>query len=104
MKNGDFTDGVYGRVLALRRGPPLMARMIRSGKKSGGPDGIRNSVTAMKAVGGCSLITMLGLQKILAQVGYSSRRTCEDLITAGCVRVKCRLLSWDKRLIQLPNL
>jgi len=31
------------------------------------------------------------LQKLLAQAGYGSRRACEDFITAGRVRVNCKL-------------
>ena len=31
------------------------------------------------------------LQKLLAQAGYGSRRSCEDLITAGRVRVGDRV-------------
>jgi 23S rRNA pseudouridine2605 synthase len=37
------------------------------------------------------------LQKILAQAGYGSRRSCEDLITAGRVRVNGQLASLGQK-------
>jgi len=37
------------------------------------------------------------LQKILAQAGYGSRRSCEDLISAGRVRVNGQLASLGQK-------
>ena len=86
---GRGQQGTSGRGVAARgasaRGPAGTGRAVRGGRDwAARSDGARSGAGASADV---HVADGVRLQKVLAQAGVGSRRTCEDLIAAGRVSI-----------------